>query len=398
MDDRKASAVKTDDEIVERLLEIAETSAGDLGGEDPERVAVVVLRELLGRAALFEAPATPVTVQFDLGAGRRRLGYRVAMGPGDGRVSAGWDAAPVARVRQDLAELVRATYGSVAGGHHATREVFLAEDPGPSTHEAGADWVLRRRAAVVALHGLTKAAGALRFDLDELAVRTGTDKWGGHWYTPQYGRHFEAYRDRRVKILEIGVGGYNVPTAGGESLRMWKNYFRRGLVYGIDFFDKTALAEPRIRVFRGDQSDPVFLAGVLDEIGTPDIVIDDGSHLCDHVLAAFRVLFPRLATGGLYVIEDLQSSYWPGWNGGRTGLDDPGTTTGFLKGLLDGLHHAEHADPPGRVKADTDDSVTGMHVYHNIAFLEKGINSEQGAPSWIRKDVNPMDQMNAVGE
>src|SRR5207248_1611615 len=82
------------------------------------------------------------------------------------------------------------------------------------------------------------------------------DKWGGlHWYTPHYDHHFGPLREAPVRLLEIGIGGYDVPEAGGGSLRMWQRYFRRGLIHGLDIFEKR-LNEPRIRTVRGDQNDP----------------------------------------------------------------------------------------------------------------------------------------------
>jgi len=380
----------------EELVALARGPQSDIRFSDPASAATTLLSELLCRAQLIGSPQVPVVVRFELTADGRRHGFDVKWGPEGGAITGEEPGEPDALVRQDLAELLAMTHGPAASAP-ATREIHFPEEPGPATHRAGAGWVVRRRAATVAVQALTKASSPTRLDLDELAVRFGTDKWGGHWFTPHYARHFAPYRDRPVTILEIGIGGYDVPTAGGESLRMWKHYFHRGLVCGIDYFDKSALAEPRIRTFQGDQSDPVFLAEVLAEIGRPDIVIDDGSHLSDHVLTSFRELYPRLAPGGLYVIEDIQTSYWSGWNGGRKGLHDPGTTAGFLKSLVDGLHHAEQETPrPAGHLSITDHTVTGLHVYHNVAFIEKGVNREQGAASWIRKDVNPMDATSAA--
>jgi hypothetical protein len=50
----------------------------------------------------------------------------------------------------------------------------------------------------------------------------GTDKWGDHWYTQHYQRYFRPLRDKRLTLLEIGVGGYEDSGEGGACLRMWK--------------------------------------------------------------------------------------------------------------------------------------------------------------------------------
>jgi hypothetical protein len=61
---------------------------------------------------------------------------------------------------------------------------------------------------------------------------------------------------------------------------------------------------PRIRIAIGSQDDPEFLSNLFRD-GKPDIIIDDGSHRADHIQLTFDRLFPVLAAGGLYVIEDL---------------------------------------------------------------------------------------------
>jgi demethylmacrocin O-methyltransferase len=163
---------------------------------------------------------------------------------------------------------------------------------------------------------------------------------------------------------------------------MWKHYFPRGLVYGLDIADKSPLDEPRVRTIRGDQSDPEFLAALADRVGPLDIVVDDGSHVSAHIITSFTTLFPKLPVGGLYVIEDLQTSYWPSWNGNRHDLNDPNTTMGFLKTLMDDLHRPERVEPAGTPIGVP--GVTAVHLYRNIAFVEKGIDQEQPGPAWLR--------------
>jgi 8-demethyl-8-alpha-L-rhamnosyltetracenomycin-C 2'-O-methyltransferase len=222
--------------------------------------------------------------------------------------------------------------------------------------------------------------------LAELASRYGSDKWGIHRYAEHYERHFAPLRDRPLTVLEIGVGGmgFDDPTKGGASLRMWKRYFPRALIYGVDIVDKRALSDQRITVLRADQSDPAELAGVVETTGPLDIIIDDGSHVNEHVLTSFRTLFPHLRNGGLYVIEDLQTSYWPRFGGTSTSFDSPSTSVGFLKSLVDGLNYEEILESSGRSHKAFDRAIKGLHFYHNIAFVEKGLNADGGGPDWVR--------------
>lgn len=147
-------------------------------------------------------------------------------------------------------------------------------------------------------------------DLKALAVAYGSDKWNSHWYAQHYETHFASRRLNKLNVLEIGIGGYDDPQGGGGSLRMWKTYFPKSNIYGIDIYDKSFHDQNRIKTFKGSQIDDVFLNQVLKEIKDIDIIIDDGSHMNEHILHSFEYLFPKLKNNGFYVIEDIQTSYW----------------------------------------------------------------------------------------
>jgi hypothetical protein len=53
----------------------------------------------------------------------------------------------------------------------------------------------------------------------------------------------------------------------------------------------------------------------------------------------------------------------------------------------DGLHQSEQIRTGDDQPSKTDWTVTGVHVHHNLAIIEKGLNTEQGAPEWLR-DIN----------
>jgi hypothetical protein len=217
-------------------------------------------------------------------------------------------------------------------------------------------------------------AAACSADLPALATLYGSDKWGSHWYAKHYAKHFEHWRHEPIKLLEIGIGGYANPKAGGASLRMWKSYFPRAEIYGIDLYDKRPHDEPRIRTFQGSQVDEHFLREVIAQIGRPHIIIDDGSHLNEHVIKTFEFLFPLLADNGIYAVEDTQTAYWP-THGGSSDLACPSTSMAFLTRLVHGLNWQEFIHP-GYGPSDFDLHIVAMHFYHNLVFVHKGINNE----------------------
>jgi hypothetical protein len=237
---------------------------------------------------------------------------------------------------------------------------------------------LVRRVAGRARRTLREARAARhpyrRMDLTQLAQEFGSDKWGAHRYTPHYQRHFEPLKDREMVVVELGIGGYAREGRGGASLRMWKWFFPRAQVIGIDIQDKSFVEEPRIRTFQGSQTDKRLLRRIVRRFGPPTVVIDDGSHQPPHVLRSFEILFPMLVDGGLYVIEDIQTSYWPDWKGSLD-LDDPHTSMAMVKRLLDGLNHEEFLDD-GYEPTYTDRHVVAVHCYHNLVVIEKGDNRE----------------------
>lgn len=180
-------------------------------------------------------------------------------------------------------------------------------------------------------------------------------------------------RSGRLNLLEIGVGGYGDPALGGSSLRMWKSYFRKSRIVGIDLYDKTHLSENYIDIRQCDQTDQEGLTNLCSEYGGFDIIIDDGSHLNEHVIRTFEILFPLLRSNGIYAVEDLQTAYWPGFGGG---MNSPKSSMAFFKKLVDGLNHSEF--PVADYKRTYyDENIVEIAFFHNLVVIRKGSNNEK---------------------
>jgi hypothetical protein len=132
-----------------------------------------------------------------------------------------------------------------------------------------------------------------------------------HTYTPVYDK---LLRDKKVtNFLEIGIG--NVPLMGfcgpeyspGASLRMWRDYFPEATIYGCDIESSVLFEEDRIKTFWVDQSSTKELETCVPDIQY-DVILDDGSHIFEHMKTSFDALWPRVAPGGLYIIEDTNTS------------------------------------------------------------------------------------------
>lgn len=140
-------------------------------------------------------------------------------------------------------------------------------------------------------------------NLDQLFLREGADKSSaGHGYVKTYEELFAPIREKVSCLLEIGI--YQ-----GASIRAWLEYFPNALIIGIDCEPQYLHGSDRYWWFKGRQEDPFFLGDVLGKIPQPEIIIDDGSHMPAHQIASFTRLWPALAPGGLYAIEDCQAWY-----------------------------------------------------------------------------------------
>lgn len=148
--------------------------------------------------------------------------------------------------------------------------------------------------------------------LDDLAHKYQTDKGtqpvesglSPKSYTLLYEKLFSPLRDQPIRLLELGV-------AKGYSLLMWEEYFSEGKIFGIDINPATMLHTDRIQTFCGSQSDLVFLSAIYPDLGSLDIIIDDGGHKREQQSGSFQILWGLLRPGGFYAIEDLQADKQP---------------------------------------------------------------------------------------
>ncbi|MGK5594566.1 MAG: hypothetical protein ACSNEK_04325 [Parachlamydiaceae bacterium] len=216
--------------------------------------------------------------------------------------------------------------------------------------------------------------------LDRLGVEAQTDKSSlFHNYTKIYAKHFSSLRNQPIKFLEIGI-------CKGCSVKMWEQYFPKGDLYFIDITDKDIeYHSPRSKYFFLDQANVEQLRAFTKEAGEDfDIIIDDGGHRMDQQLNSFIVLFPTLKSGGLYIIEDLCTSYWKIYGGHGT-TEKPkakdGTTLRILQGLVDGINlpgattwcaDIEKMPPEQRAALNYfQENILSIQFYGNLCIVEK---------------------------
>jgi hypothetical protein len=161
--------------------------------------------------------------------------------------------------------------------------------------------------------------------MDEIGIRCNTDKASlgrskihsgqlianrpkGHDYL----RKYEFFLSRFVnkpgyRMMELGAGpDWNI----GASVHLWEEYFWRSdfRLHVVDLKSTVEkLANERVSVTIGDLGDRNLLN--LLASSAYDVILDDASHLWIHQLLAFEILFPSVVPGGLYIIEDIETSF-----------------------------------------------------------------------------------------
>lgn len=183
-------------------------------------------------------------------------------------------------------------------------------------------------------------------------------------YFEAYDRFFSRYRGKDVVILEIGV-------FKGGSLQMWKDYFKtldnKVRIYGIDIDPECKrLEEDGITIFIGSQEDRDFLRKVKEEVGGVDILIDDGGHTMRQQIVSFEELFDLVREDGIYLCEDLHTSYMEAYGGGYRG----DTFLERSKDLIDFLH-AQYSETDELTRNRYSDCIKFITYCDSMIFIEK---------------------------
>ena len=186
------------------------------------------------------------------------------------------------------------------------------------------------------------------------------DKWTH--YFEIYDNYFSHYRNSQLCILEIGV-------SQGGSLQMWKKYFgKQCKVYGVDINPQCKeLEEEQIEIIIGDQEDKKFLLSLKNKIPKIDILIDDGGHTMNQQINTFEILFPHINKNGIYLCEDLHTSYQSKYH---AGYKRSNTFIEYSKNFIDYIN-AWHSESPLLNVSNFTKSVHSIHYYDSIVVIEK---------------------------
>lgn len=198
-------------------------------------------------------------------------------------------------------------------------------------------------------------------------------------YYEEYDLMFSYLQNKPLNLLEIGV-------QKGGSIATWLEYFPKAHVVGIDIDAECKKYERGgAKIYIGSQEDEDFLLEVEKKEGPFDIIIDDGGHTMKQNLITFNALFPLLKEDGIYVIEDLHTSYWSKFGGRK---NRKYTMINRIKCLIDDMHYwaADHprvnffgkikhklaGTNQGKPKNVFQETVRSIYIADSICFIRKG--------------------------
>ncbi len=141
--------------------------------------------------------------------------------------------------------------------------------------------------------------------LDKLGLKYNADKSSRfHNYLDFYEKMLPG-RSFKGRLLEIGV-------MDGLSMKMWRDYYPEAEIVGIDIKDMSFMhnddwqVPESVQLIQCDGTDPME----TKDLGTFDIIIDDGSHYMKDQQVSFEIFYyNQLNKGGVYILEDLWTSY-----------------------------------------------------------------------------------------
>ena len=142
-----------------------------------------------------------------------------------------------------------------------------------------------------------------KFQQDFIIDKTNSDKISHHGYHRFYPWFLNHLRGKNINLLEIGIDKT-------ESLRLWNGYFDSVNLHGIDI-DEKEFSESDVTLHKIDQSNESELDNFVATVGIKfDVILDDGSHVPEHQILTINKLWELVKPGGIYIIEDIETSYW----------------------------------------------------------------------------------------
>jgi hypothetical protein len=204
-------------------------------------------------------------------------------------------------------------------------------------------------------------------------------------YMDVYDRELGPWLGRKVSFMEIGV--YR-----GGSLRMWRDFFAPGSQLTFLDIDPAckALEIPGTNIRIGDQADVAFMTETAAACGPFDMIVDDGGHKMHQQITSFDTLWPYLMDGGIYIVEDTHTSYWPGFGGGYKAS---GSFIEFAKGMIDRMHSWYTEDDEGFPLHPMASEIGSIQFHDSLVLIRKELKDPPVLLSSVNGQVKCSDMI-----
>ena len=157
-------------------------------------------------------------------------------------------------------------------------------------------------------------AAGLAAGVDKVALLPSPHGPDGHFYAPAYAKYLTPLQNRSAsRLLEIGLGcdSWYGP---GHSVVLWRSFLPCAHISIIEVDAECVRRSSAADLsFVMDQGNEEALRQLARDTAPYDVIIDDGSHLASHQVGSLRALWPALAPGGAYFLEDLSTSFVDGY-------------------------------------------------------------------------------------
>jgi hypothetical protein len=159
-------------------------------------------------------------------------------------------------------------------------------------------------------------------------------------------KYAEEYRGMEIKMLEVGMG----PKGSAKGYRLYKEFLPQLHYVGFEYQNQrqnierqSVLSESErewllAHTYWGDQGNADDRRAVTEKFGPFDIIVDDGSHNTVHQIGTIEDMFINsLKPGGVYIVEDIETSFLTDYNGGVRNQEERSTFVTLVQDLLTSL-------------------------------------------------------------
>ena len=205
-------------------------------------------------------------------------------------------------------------------------------------------------------------------------------------YFSIYSELLKEYRGKICTLVEVGV-------LDGGSLYAWREYLgEKAEIIGIDLNPNAKrFEEEGFRIFIGDQSDINFWNHFYSEVGSIDVLIDDGGHASHQQILTLICALNKINNKALIIVEDTHSNFFTHLNS----FEGKNTFLNYSKDVTDDLtlRQVFNTSRPERFPKNL--NIQSINQFKNI----KSVSFYNGIVTYrIEPYINEIDSLSmAVG-